>query len=197
MYQHWGKQHQQSLLQFVGQPQPVACSLPGTVGPLAGELTHTRRAEGANGALWPASSAALPLARSSGTCHCSGQGLGMLSPVSLLSCYASVTLRHELKTWTYLSSSLLLVSSSNTPWVTWVCCVCSHTHLCESKATSQMHIRYFVYKRYPGKHSQMPYHRPSKGSQAAFVSHSLSGNRFAFHSKVLTGEKRESCSLCF
>lgn len=117
--------------------------------------------------------------------------------VSLLSCYAAVTLRHELETWIYLSSLFLLVSSSNTPWVTWACCVCSRTYLCKSKATSQMYIRYFVYKRYPGRHSQMPYHRPSKESQAAWMSHSLSGNRFAFHSKVLMGEKRESCSLCF
>lgn len=50
-----------------GSPRPVPCSLPSTVGLLAGEQPCTRRPEGANQALWPASSAALPSARSSGT----------------------------------------------------------------------------------------------------------------------------------
>lgn len=71
----------------------------------------------------------------------------------------------QTETWTWdLNTSLLLLgSSSNTRWVNWASCVCSGTHVLESKAESNRYIRYFVQKRYTGRHSQMPYHQHSKG----------------------------------
>lgn len=62
----------------------------------------TSGAEGAGQALWPAGTAALPSARSSGTAQAHATALVKVwecrVPISLLSCYASVKLRRELET---------------------------------------------------------------------------------------------------
>lgn len=102
-------------------------------------------------------------------------------PVFSLKCYAPDKFRHD--AWdlnTSLLRLLLLVSSSNTWWVTWARCVCSHTRLSHGKARSHMRIRCFAYRRYSGSHSQVPCRWQSEGKPNSLPESSFIRKRICF-----------------